>query len=352
MIAREIARGVEHQLNARVTETLLPRRRGEVDLNLRVGTPGKPPRPAPSGRDSLRAVAGFLRTLFMERRDAQREGVLDFTARFDFEGGLSLERGRPYRVGRIDFLGNRHYSDGLVRRHFVLDEGAVFDERLLRQSIARLNRSGMFEPIENATCWSAATRYPASRHHAAADRAEARGVEHLGTVALARLHQRADTEMGDLCRFRQRVRVVAEAPESAEALHAGVRDPAPVYARRRMEERLLDRAAGRLERRRIGYVATQVQQRLLPRISGERSAEPVLPVTGDVTMSCEANQTLRTRPHRRYAWRLAIAWARSEWASQRDMTRQDPRRLEDHGTGFNDACISIMPFRFVPHLWP
>ena len=35
-----------------------------------------------------------------------------------------------------------------MRRHFVLDEGAIFDERLLRRSIARLNRSGLFVPID------------------------------------------------------------------------------------------------------------------------------------------------------------------------------------------------------------
>src|SRR4051794_37622314 len=91
--AREIARGVEHQLNARVTETLIPRRQGEVDLKLRVGTPAKPTRAVPSDEIRYELSKDLCRTLFLERRDAQREGVLDFTARFDFYGGLSFERG-------------------------------------------------------------------------------------------------------------------------------------------------------------------------------------------------------------------------------------------------------------------
>jgi hypothetical protein len=42
-----------------------------------------------------------------------------------------------------------------------------------------------------------------------------------------------------------------------------------------------------------GYAATQFQQRLLPVISGERSVEPILSVTGDVQMSCEAKPRLK-----------------------------------------------------------
>ena len=85
--AREIARGVEHQLNAPVTETLVPRRQGEVDLKLRVATPAKPPKTAPSDEIRYEISKDLCRTLFLERRDAQREGVLDFTARFDFDRG-------------------------------------------------------------------------------------------------------------------------------------------------------------------------------------------------------------------------------------------------------------------------
>jgi outer membrane protein insertion porin family len=90
----------------------------------------------------------FCGWLLSQRRDAERDGVLDFSARFDFEHGISIERGPGYRVGRIDFAGNRHYTDGFLRANLLLDEGDVFDEQRLRRSVARLNRAQRFEPID------------------------------------------------------------------------------------------------------------------------------------------------------------------------------------------------------------
>ena len=87
-------------------------------------------------------------TLLTERRNAQLQGVLDFTARYDAKHGLSVDRGKPYRVGRIEFFGNHHYGDATLRRNFYLDEGDLFDERKLRRSVARLNRTGLFENID------------------------------------------------------------------------------------------------------------------------------------------------------------------------------------------------------------
>ncbi len=37
-----------------------------------------------------------------------------------------------------------------IRRNFVLDEAAPFDEYLLRKSLARLNRTNWFEPVAGA----------------------------------------------------------------------------------------------------------------------------------------------------------------------------------------------------------
>ena len=90
----------------------------------------------------------LCRCLFQERRAAEREGVLDFDATVAESGEWKVERGRPYTVGRISFLGHPHYSDAAVRRHFLLDEGVPLDSWLLRQSVVRLNRAGMFEPLD------------------------------------------------------------------------------------------------------------------------------------------------------------------------------------------------------------
>jgi hypothetical protein len=102
-------------------------------------------------------VAGVCSNLLAVRREAERAGVLDFSATLEVRNvagkpgtvdlAVSEQRGPVYRVGRIDFAGNHHYSDGLVRRNFLLDEGQWLDQRLLRKSMARLNAAMLFEPI-------------------------------------------------------------------------------------------------------------------------------------------------------------------------------------------------------------
>ena len=86
--------------------------------------------------------------LFRERRSAERAGVLDFQASVDEAGLWQVEKGRTYTVGRIRFAGQHHFSDADARRHFLLDEGVPLDSWKLRQSVVRLNRSGMFETLD------------------------------------------------------------------------------------------------------------------------------------------------------------------------------------------------------------
>jgi outer membrane protein insertion porin family len=86
--------------------------------------------------------------LFKERREAERQGILDFQASIDEDGKYTIEKGRQYTVGRITFIGNSHFSDSFVRSHFILDEGVPFDSWKLRQSVVRLNRAGVFAPLD------------------------------------------------------------------------------------------------------------------------------------------------------------------------------------------------------------
>lgn len=99
--------------------------------------------------------------LFTARRDANRRGVLDFDVRLNIRRTLDVpgavptadvtagvEEGQPYRIRRIEFTGNHRYSDAMVRRNLLLDEGQLLDERLLRGSIARLNQNTQFEHID------------------------------------------------------------------------------------------------------------------------------------------------------------------------------------------------------------
>jgi outer membrane protein insertion porin family len=105
--------------------------------------------------DPLRDLCSCL---LASRRDAERSGILDFDARLNVEHlgqsdrvsvTAAVQPGPAYRVGRIEFTGNHRYSDAAIRRNFSLDEGQPLDRRLLRKSIARLNRTQWFEPIDD-----------------------------------------------------------------------------------------------------------------------------------------------------------------------------------------------------------
>ncbi len=97
-------------------------------------------------------------SLLAARRDAERAGILDFSVALNvlrIEDGphpivevtTAIESGPPYRVGRINFSGHHHYSDAFVRRNFLLEEDQLFDERLLRKSMGRLNQTSLFDPV-------------------------------------------------------------------------------------------------------------------------------------------------------------------------------------------------------------
>ena len=112
-----------------------------------------------AAHDKDRPLRELCSCLLTSRRNAERAGILDFAASLDVErlSGHSaiasvnaLIPPRPaYRVGRIEFTGNHRYSDAAVRRNFSLDEGQPLDRRLLRRSVARLNQTQQFEPIDD-----------------------------------------------------------------------------------------------------------------------------------------------------------------------------------------------------------
>jgi len=95
--------------------------------------------------------------LFAARREAERAGILDFETRIDVRPlpgaalaadlDLHIDRGQPFRVRRISFSGNHHFGDAILRGNFRLDEGDLLDQRKLRESLDRLNRTRLFEPL-------------------------------------------------------------------------------------------------------------------------------------------------------------------------------------------------------------
>src|ERR1700733_9615057 len=114
--------------------------------------------------NNLMRYQNFCSTLFVARREAEHDGILDFTVNLQVQPtqastkeapeanlAATVDRGSPFRIGRIEFTGNRHFTEAAVRSNFLLDEGDLLDEHLLRKSMARLNEANYFAPISERT---------------------------------------------------------------------------------------------------------------------------------------------------------------------------------------------------------
>ena len=88
------------------------------------------------------------------RQAAESEGRLDFTAVVEATGSggetqltPKVHTGTPYGVGRITFTGHNKINDSTLRRAMTLRERGPFDVGQLRRSLARINESGLIEPL-------------------------------------------------------------------------------------------------------------------------------------------------------------------------------------------------------------
>lgn len=125
---------------ATVNATEIPTGTHDVRLSVEIDAG---PRQAPP-----QEVPSVCTALFAQRRDAERHGVLEFPVTLDVPTmTTTVSPSQAFTVGRINFTGHPHYSDGVIRRHFLLDEGVALDPLLLRRSIARLNSANLFEPL-------------------------------------------------------------------------------------------------------------------------------------------------------------------------------------------------------------
>jgi Surface antigen variable number repeat len=102
-------------------------------------------------------------SLFAAKRIAESQGHLDFAVELEISHGdgpglpnigggwvdvtSRVQTGSAYTVGRIDFSGHYRINESTLRRAMALQERSPFDFGKLRASLARLNRSGLFEPL-------------------------------------------------------------------------------------------------------------------------------------------------------------------------------------------------------------
>jgi hypothetical protein len=144
-----LARGY-FDATVRIDNTELREKTAEVTLFVRSGPL----------YDTSEPIPQVCSALLAQRRDAERQGILDFAptlhAQMIGDGGTvlrlhtTIEQGPPYRIGRIEFTGLKHYSDALVRSNLLVEEGRMLDEFALRKSAERINQAEMFEPITAA----------------------------------------------------------------------------------------------------------------------------------------------------------------------------------------------------------
>ena len=103
------------------------------------------------GRSPLDALCACL----LAARDiAESEGRIDFAVVIEAadaaeSGDLTahVQMGSAHSVGRITFVGHRGTSESTLRRAMTLNERGVFDVRKLRRSLARLNETGLIDPL-------------------------------------------------------------------------------------------------------------------------------------------------------------------------------------------------------------
>lgn len=253
---------------------------------------------------------GLCRALFAERREAQRQGILDFSASLDADGGLTVDRGLPYLVGRIEFTGNHHYKDAILRRNMLIEEGARFDERLLRKSIANLNWTSMFESIDakhvvvepnGKTGLADVTIRLTERKLGAWRISGPAGPAALAGPLKASLSSRLPPwgrGLLELSTYTASVSMLAFAHPLLPILNAPKRF-VPILALERPYVPGEGWKSGFLiapqlgwRNSAVGYGVSQIQQRLLPLVSVDRSLEPDLNVTvnrpaGEAVLSCE-----------------------------------------------------------------
>ncbi|MGD9588364.1 MAG: outer membrane protein assembly factor BamA [Pyrinomonadaceae bacterium] len=77
---------------------------------------------------------------FKDNPTNPNEGIVDITIR--------IEEGKQFSLRRLEFTGNTFTRDRVLRREFLLNEGDIYNSRYLEISVARVNQTQYFDPID------------------------------------------------------------------------------------------------------------------------------------------------------------------------------------------------------------
>src|SRR5215204_6341960 len=68
------------------------------------------------------------------------EGIVDIK--------ITIDEGKQFTLRRLEFVGNTFTRDRVMRREFLINEGDIYNSRYLDISVARLNQTQYFDPID------------------------------------------------------------------------------------------------------------------------------------------------------------------------------------------------------------
>ncbi|MBK7392387.1 MAG: outer membrane protein assembly factor BamA [Chloracidobacterium sp.] len=78
--------------------------------------------------------------VFKDSTTNPSEGIVDIT--------LTIDEGKQFSLRRLEFTGNTFTRDKVMRREFLLNEGDIYNQNYLEISVARLNQTQYFDPID------------------------------------------------------------------------------------------------------------------------------------------------------------------------------------------------------------
>jgi len=78
--------------------------------------------------------------VFNDNTTNPNEGVADIT--------ITIDEGKQFTLRRLEFSGNTFTRDKVMRREFLLNEGDIYNQNYLEISVARLNQTQYFDPVD------------------------------------------------------------------------------------------------------------------------------------------------------------------------------------------------------------
>lgn len=79
-------------------------------------------------------------TEFHDNPSNPNEGIVDIT--------INIVEGKQFTLRRLEFTGNTFTRDKVLRREFLMNEGDIYNQQYLEISVARLNQTQYFDPID------------------------------------------------------------------------------------------------------------------------------------------------------------------------------------------------------------